>query len=701
MDCYQALCILKNGINDVVITEDHPLYGEALGGEGYSCKQILSGDEVLEGGAEALQSSLKNREVCFDPENGNRILEGQELPSDWCFPAYQCTTYECKQGSKSVPVSDQGRPGVSCFENRVLEPEEVDGYQGQKVCRAYPELLNLKNINYKNICFDAQDRYVETVPTDQYGHAAVGYNCITPVNRDATMCVTKGDGKVVFKEPGISEAFYKFCFQPLSGTTTLIDEQFQSNEGELQVKATIIAVELKALSLLLNLVGSDNMADKLDDASAFFANIGLGNIQENEIQKQAVGVLRNLESILNYYDPNNQLSYREDGSLTTIGRLRNVIELIKGSFGYKHNVAWVTLGNGFPRGFELPKGEAIYAGQTADIVDPIQQTLVLIGLMDPLSVTGQFDLVTQDAISNFQSLNGITQTGVIDTATINVLNNILSGQDSLYGGAESASINDYFDTEGEVGLNGSGGHSPIGIGTYSSQVQSLQILLYAEGYNVNNINGLYDADLLLAIQQYQTDNGLTLSDNNDGILNQETINSLNDLIRDKGYLGAGFDFEEKNIQFGSKGDYVILLQEILKEQGYYKGDLDGIFDEEVFAALQEYQMVNKLVVSNDMYTPISKETADALSKTAQQKGIGGGFPIGGLGYLKGHGSLQGKFGPGTISFAVNQADADTLKEGDIVLMYTFLDENTILIARHKSVINEVIKRRAFNDIFNK
>ncbi len=562
------------------------------------------GTTVIDNSGAINTSIPSEREVCFRTDTGEKTSIEDNLPPslEICFDSYQCVTYECTLNGQAVNTNREGEPGVMCGENRTLNPDEVDTYAGQKICRSYPELLNIQNINNKTLCFDVDGNYIEGYSADNEGYLPNEINCILPINRDATMCVDN-QNKVVFKDPTLSENTYKFCVAALDGTTKLVDEQFQQNYGELQEKALVIGLELKALALLLDLVNIDGAADTLNEASEFFLNIALGNIQEDEIQRTAIGIVSRLDRLLSQIDPTGELSYDQNGNPTTIGRLRDIIDLIKGSFGYKHNVGWVSLGNGYPNGFLLPPGGIIYPGEIVDVVEPIQQTLVLIGLMDSVSVTGQLDLVTQDAISSFQALNGLEQTGVIDTATINVINNIISGAGSLYDGSETASIDDYFD-------------GTMGLGEYSEQVQWLQILLYAEGYDIDDIDGLYDDQVCQSLRDYQADNDLDQSDTVSCSLNAQTLESLNNLIRFGDYLGTGFNLATN-------------------------------------------------------------------------------------GSLQGFGNLQGQVGPGSIDFGVNTAEADSLKEGDIVLMYTFLDEETILITRHESVITEIIKRRAFNDIFNK
>lgn len=639
--------IVPNG--RVVRPGDELWFFSNIPSSSYSCIRITETNEGID--------TFSKDKVCFNADTGNRVYgKDNSSGNDLCFESYQCRTYECSLNGQSVNTRREGEPGVLCGEKRTLLAEEIDTYAGQKICRSYPELLNLQNIQSKNICFDQEGNYVEASSTNTNGSLSSNINCILPINRDATMCINN-QNKVVFKEIGVPESAYQFCFKPLNGTTSLIDEQFQQNYEGLSEKAVVIAVELKALSLLLDVTGLDGgLKNTLNDASSFFFNLGLrdlvnpgnqndvfGNILEDEEQRQLIGIVKNLDLILNYIDPYGETLNKSNGELSLAGRLRNLIELIKSSFGYSHNVGWSALGNGFPLGFKLPNGELIKAGQEVytneeiEVTEGVQQTLVLIGLMDSISVTGQLDLVTQDAISAFQSLNGIPQTGVIDQETINILNNILSGEGSLYGGDESSSIDDYI------------GDS-MGIGTYNEEVEWLQILLYAEGYGLDSLDG---------------------SGSINGVNGTETnILDSYDAVKNLDNFG-GID------------------------------GIDGLYDEQVCLAVQAYQRDNNLEVSDSVSCSLNIGTIESLNNLIKSKNyLGTGFSIDTNGSLKGHGNLQGIFGPGTIDFGVNSAEADSLKEGDIILMYTFLDEKTILITRHESVITEIIKRRAFNDIFN-
>jgi len=63
--------------------------------------------------------------------------------------------------------------------------------------------------------------------------------------------------------------------------------------------------------------------------------------------------------------------------------------------------------------------------------------------MNTLSANGNYNATTQDIISGFQAVNGLNPTGILDQATLNVINNIISGYNSIYGGSQAALVNNY------------------------------------------------------------------------------------------------------------------------------------------------------------------------------------------------------------------------------------------------------------------
>lgn len=600
--------------------------------QGYYCVNVTSQGSAISQGT-AISQITRTEDVCFDPVYGKRLTveeqtiigAGSGTNYGFCFPSYQCKRVACKIGNVEVESSRQGEPGVICG-TETTETVSIDA-DVPKVCRQFNDLLRLDNINNGLLCFSAQGQYL---PNYTQSNSAEGVTCISPLSRGARMCVAQ-NGTIFNPDAGGGigggSVGAQFCFEPLNGRMTDLDVNKPCADLttiEIQQKLAQIGYELRFIATIAQILGfSDNDVQNIREASELLISLSRQNVLQIEEVRQVAAMMQRLERVLDSIDPNLELPITgPNGGLNVYGFLRSLIETVKCTLGIANTLQWITLE-------QIPQGMIIYSGQTLPQVTPIQQSLVLLGLMDPVSVTGTLDLVTQDAISQLQLANGLQVTGIIDSETALLINNIIENNEALYpqNGIDSnaAIINDYFLTSnGTLDANGnpvagSGPLSPTGVvtatglGTYSIAVQNLQIILFSEGYNIPVLNGLFDESTCEALRQYQRDNGLEESSDANCTVTNETFQSLNDLIREKGYLGSGYQLNPQ-------------------------------------------------------------------------------------GYLEGVGSLANTFGPG-VNYSVNPAEADTLNEGDVVLMYMFLDEETILIARDEIVIEEVINRRVLEDIF--
>jgi hypothetical protein len=156
----------------------------------------------------------------------------------------------------------------------------------------------------------------------------------------------------------------------------------------------------------------------------------------------------------------------------------------------------------------------------------------------------------------------------------------------------------------------------------------------------------------------------------------------------------------QSMMLGSYSKEVQNLQILLYAEGYDISGIDGLFDAETCQAVQEYQRDKEIPVAESTPCKISVKTLQALNETIGGKGyLGSGFNRNPQGFLEGVGSTKGLFGPGVIDYTQSAEASEALNEGDVVLMYMFLDEETILITRTQAVIEEIIKRRALKNIF--
>ena len=547
--------------------------------------------------------------ICFDPVSGNRIEINEQNtlednPYAFCFEVYQCYRYRCYIGNTPVSEDRSDEPGFYCrevieegtvyHENDPRYVESVDG--GPKSCHDFNSVLSIDHISESSLCFDTTGNLVGV----GYASGNPNITCISPMNRQEQICIDRNQRIVPPNFPGP-----KICFEPLGYDLKDFNgscSDFTTIEGK-ELLASV-AFEIRSIAYIAGAFGlSAADVQNLNEAADVLDAIAYGDILQSDAIFQAILITQELEFILETIDPNLEIPIiGANGGLNLYGHLRAIISIINCTFGIGNGFNWLTLA-------PVIQTSPIYAGQATPTVTTAQQVFVLIGLMDPVSVTGVLDLVTQDAISQFQTVNGLSVTGILDVETLTLLQNIIDAQGTIYG--DEAILNDYFIVT-DSGIS-SDGLQILMLGAFNNSVQNLEVVLFVEGYDVVDIDGLFDENTCLALQEFQEDQGLDIADPTTCVVSAETLEVLNDTIRAKQYLGSGF-------------------------------------------------IVN-------------------------QRGI-----------VEGVGAFTGIFGPG-VNFGISEADANSLNEGDIVLMYMFLDEETILITRDQIVINEVIKRRALEDIF--
>ncbi len=154
-------------------------------------------------------------------------------------------------------------------------------------------------------------------------------------------------------------------------------------------------------------------------------------------------------------------------------------------------------------------------------------------------------------------------------------------------------------------------------GDSGRDVTLLQQLLKINSYYPGSTTGVYGPDTVSAVTNFQITNYLTAT----GTSTKETWELLYKMTtpatKDKSVLAKPV------LQFGDTGEEVSEVQTILKDLMYYTGTIDGIFDNEVYVAVQSFQFINKLVpdgiVGNDtwsalidIYSPLSNCEGDIV-----------------------------------------------------------------------------------------
>ena len=131
-------------------------------------------------------------------------------------------------------------------------------------------------------------------------------------------------------------------------------------------------------------------------------------------------------------------------------------------------------------------------------------------------------------------------------------------------------------------------------GARNNFVYLLQFILSQLGYNLS-IDGIFGANTLSAVQDFQTKNGLTV----DGIVGP---NSWQYLLTLSPY---------PTLRIGSRGNYVVFLQKLLESKFVPVGSIDGIFGSQTEKAVRSFQEQNGLVVDGI----VGKNTWSKLAAT--------------------------------------------------------------------------------------
>ncbi|WP_323736286.1 peptidoglycan-binding protein [Methanosphaera sp. ISO3-F5] len=117
-------------------------------------------------------------------------------------------------------------------------------------------------------------------------------------------------------------------------------------------------------------------------------------------------------------------------------------------------------------------------------------------------------------------------------------------------------------------------------GSSGTEVKELQELLRGYGCYEGSIDGKFDSVTSNAVKEYQRILGLTV----DGWVGSETCKSLHQ------YQSLSQDLKK-----GSNNVYVKLVQNRLKQLGYYTGTVDGLYGTLTFNSVKQYQAKHNLL----------------------------------------------------------------------------------------------------------
>ena len=222
---------------------------------------------------------------------------------------------------------------------------------------------------------------------------------------------------------------------------------------------------------------------------------------------------------------------------------------------------------------------SLKAGMNGNAVRTLQKNLRTLGYYNG-SVDGDYGSGTQAAVSAFQSANGLKADGVAGKATLNAIQNVLSGGTTASGSSGSKADPDVY------GLTASsGGYTSLSASSGKrDDVTALQSVLQANGYYNGTVDGSYGGGTSDAVKKYQRAAGLRVT----GVAGPCTQRLL--------YNSAGETGSYSKLQMGSSGSAVKRLQYALYELKYYDGDITGTYDNKTENAVMAFQEVNGLFI---------------------------------------------------------------------------------------------------------
>ncbi len=220
-------------------------------------------------------------------------------------------------------------------------------------------------------------------------------------------------------------------------------------------------------------------------------------------------------------------------------------------------------------------------GSRGDDVVYLQRILIDLGYLTGVA-DGVFGPRTKDAVKAFQKAYGLTNDGIVGRLTWNKLEEV---------SAQKPPSNELPPPEKRPVLRE---------GDSGDYVYALQQMLISIGYLVDAADGKFGPKTAAAVRAFQRDNRLTV----DGIVGISTWRALD------AATATPKPPSRPTLSVGSKGEYVVQLQERLKQLGFFNGTVDGVFGPLTESAVRSFQ-ASKGLVANGIVDSI---TWDALDK---------------------------------------------------------------------------------------
>ena len=239
-------------------------------------------------------------------------------------------------------------------------------------------------------------------------------------------------------------------------------------------------------------------------------------------------------------------------------------------------------------------------GAKGDQVTHLQKRLAAKGFYwgDP---TGVYDTQTRYSVKFFQEANGYSASGSVSRTLRTKINNDAAVSFEAYAKSKSMDKMQLYS-----------GSKP-GI-----KIAVLQLKLRELGYYNGIITGTYSSSVITAVKNFQIFNYPTIKSVT-GKADTATRTLMNSATAVKFSTVCG----DNTLRPGAKGEDVKNLQTKLKELGYYKGDINGVYGSVVTSAVKVFQKYNGIYPSGVAYTQtlttLNSGTAKSYSNVKIEK----------------------------------------------------------------------------------
>ncbi|MED4081983.1 peptidoglycan-binding protein [Halalkalibacterium halodurans] len=224
--------------------------------------------------------------------------------------------------------------------------------------------------------------------------------------------------------------------------------------------------------------------------------------------------------------------------------------------------------------------QTLRKGQSHPDVKELQEALKKKGFFNYHTSTGYFGSITEDAVREFQMKHGLQVDGIAGPQTLNALLSQMNGNN---GGQQTSSSTPSSTSNSTILRFGSSGQA----------VRDLQEKLKAKGFYNHSITGQYGRITTEAVREFQRANRLSV----DGIAGPQTLAALTNQAPAASAPQYNAPVQQTTVlRQGSRGDAVRDLQRSLKDLGYYKSSIDGIFGAGTTTAVREFQRKMGLTV---------------------------------------------------------------------------------------------------------